>query len=162
MMSAEQHQRLVDEIETYHQGATNAGRPMLLEGGLDWKQIGFSPSDMEFHRTKEAAAREVALAFGVPPMLLGLPGDNTYANYAEAHRAFYRLTVLPLVSKTLAAVSGWLPAWYGERFALKVDYDNVPALAEEREALWRRIEAASFLTEGEKRQLLGLPRLPES
>src|SRR5690606_41380303 len=70
MMSAEQHARLVEEIETYHQGAQNAGRPMLLEGGLDWKQIGFSPSDMEFHRTKEAAAREVALAFGVPPMLL--------------------------------------------------------------------------------------------
>jgi HK97 family phage portal protein len=162
MMSAEQHQRLVDEIETYHQGAQNAGRPMLLEGGLDWKQIGFSPSDMEFHRTKEAAAREVALAFGVPPMLLGLPGDNTYANYAEAHRAFYRLTVLPLVAKTLAAISGWLPPWYGERFTLRVDYDNVPALAEEREALWRRIEAASFLTDGEKRQLLGLPKVPES
>jgi HK97 family phage portal protein len=162
MMSAEQHQRLVEEIESYHQGAANAGRPMLLEGGLDWKQIGFSPSDMEFHRTKEAAAREVALAFGVPPMLLGLPGDNTYANYHEAHRAFYRLTVLPLVSKTLAAISGWLPAWYGERFALKVDYDNVPALAEERETLWRRIEAASFLTDQEKRQLLGLPRLPEA
>jgi HK97 family phage portal protein len=161
MMSAEQHQRLVEEIETYHQGAQNAGRPMLLEGGLDWKQIGFSPSDMEFHRTKEAAAREVALAFGVPPMLLGLPGDNTYANYAEAHRAFYRLTVLPLVAKTLAALSGWLPGWYGERFALRVDYDNVPALAEEREALWRRIEAASFLTDGEKRQLLGLPKQPE-
>ena len=88
---------------------------MLLEGGLDWKPMGFSPSDMEFHRTKEAAARDVALAFGVPPMLLGLPGDNTYANYAEAHRAFYRLTVLPLVAKTLAAMSGWLPAFYGAR-----------------------------------------------
>ena len=112
---------------------------MLLEGGLDWKPMGFSPSDMEFHRTKEAAARDVALAFGVPPMLLGLPGDNTYANYSEAHRAFYRLTVLPLVAKTMAAVSGWLPAWYGAAFAVKVDFDNVPALAEEREALWRRI-----------------------
>ena len=94
---------------------------------------------MEFHRTKEAAARDVALAFGVPPMLLGLPGDNTYANYAEAHRAFYRLTVLPLVAKTLAAISGWLPACYGAAFQVKVDFDNVPALAEEREALWRRI-----------------------
>ena len=29
---------------------------------------------------KHAAAREIALAFGVPPMLLGIPGDNTYAN----------------------------------------------------------------------------------
>ena len=116
---------------------------------------------MEFHKTKEAAARDVALAFGVPPMLLGLPGDNTYANYAEAHRAFYRLTVLPLVAKTLAALSGWLPAYYGSAFRLQVDFDNVPALAEEREALWRRISDAGFLSDGEKRQLLGLPRVQE-
>jgi HK97 family phage portal protein len=156
-LGAEQYARLVEELEVNHQGARNAGRPMLLEGGLDWKPMGFSPSDMEFHRTKEAAARDVALAFGVPPMLLGLPGDNTYANYAEAHRAFYRLTVLPMVAKTMAAISGWLPLFYGEAFTLKVDDDNVPALAEEREALWRRIAGATFLTDVEKRQLLGLP-----
>ena len=143
-LAADQYARLVDELEVNHQGARNAGRPMLLEGGLDWKPMGFSPTDMEFHRTKEAAARDVALAFGVPPMLLGLPGDNTYANYAEAHRAFYRLTVLPMVAKTLAALSGWLPAFYGAAFQVKVDEDNVPALAEEREALWRRIAAARF------------------
>ena len=113
-LGSDQYARLVEELETHHQGARNAGRPMLLEGGLDWKPMGFSPSDMEFHRTKEGAARDVALAFGVPPMLLGLPGDNTYANYSEAHRAFYRLTVLPLVAKVMAAVSGWLPAWYGD------------------------------------------------
>ena len=160
-LGPDQYERLVDELEAHHQGARNAGRPMLLEGGLDWKPMGFSPSDMEFHRTKEAAARDVALAFGVPPMLLGLPGDNTYANYSEAHRAFYRLTVLPLVAKTLAALSGWLPAFYGARFQLRVDFDNVPALAEEREALWRRISGAGFLSDAEKRQLLGLPKVQE-
>ena len=157
-LAQDQYARLVDELETHHQGARNAGRPMLLEGGLDWKPMGFSPADMEFHRTKEAAARDVALAFGVPPMLLGLPGDNTYANYAEAHRAFYRLTVLPLVAKSLAALSGWLPRFYEAAFQIKVDEDNVPALAEEREALWRRITAAGFLSDAEKRQLLGLPK----
>jgi HK97 family phage portal protein len=160
-LAADQYDRLVSELESHHQGARNAGRPMLLEGGLDWKPMGFSPSDMEFHRTKEAAARDVALAFGVPPMLLGLPGDNTYANYQEAHRAFYRLTVLPLVAKTLAAMSAWLPQFYGAAFQLKVDFDNVPALAEEREALWRRISGAEFLSDGEKRALLGLPKIQE-
>ena len=89
-MSAEQYERLQIEMESYHQGAANAGRPMLLEGGLDWKPMGFSPSDMEFQKTKESAAREIALAFGVPPMLLGIPGDATYANYQEANRAFYQ------------------------------------------------------------------------
>lgn len=160
-LAADQYTRLVDELESNHQGARNAGRPMLLEGGLDWKPMGFSPSDMEFHRTKEAAARDVALAFGVPPMLLGLPGDNTYANYQEAHRAFYRLTVLPLVAKTLAAISGWLPKFYGESFAVKPDLDNVAALATERETMWRRIGEANFLTDGEKRQMLGLPTLSD-
>ncbi|MEM8572434.1 MAG: phage portal protein [Pseudomonadota bacterium] len=160
-LASDQYSRLIDELETYHQGARNAGRPMLLEGGLDWKQMGFSPSDMEFHTTKAAAARDIALAFGVPPMLLGLPGDNTYANYQEAHRAFYRLTVLPLVSKTLASISAWFGFYYSDPIELKVDFDNVPALAEERENLWRRIGAAEFLSDAEKRQMLGLPKHKE-
>ncbi|MCE8470934.1 phage portal protein, partial [Rhodovulum sulfidophilum] len=108
MLSEEQYSRLQDEMLSYHQGAANAGRPMLLEGGLDWKPMGFSPSDMEFQKTKEAAAREIATAFGVPPMLLGIPGEATYANYQEANRAFYRLTVVPLVAKVTGALAEFL------------------------------------------------------
>ncbi|RVT85456.1 phage portal protein [Rhodobacteraceae bacterium CCMM004] len=160
-LSPEQYDRLVSEMEAHHQGARNAGRPMLLEGGLDWKPMGFSPSDMEFQKTKEAAAREVALAFGVPPMLLGIPGEATYANYAEAHRAFYRLTVLPLVAKVTAALAHWLTGFTGEAVVLKPDLDQVPALAAERDAQWRRVAAAGFLTDAEKRRLLGLPEMPQ-
>ncbi|SNX69057.1 HK97 family phage portal protein [Cereibacter ovatus] len=160
-LSAEQYDRLVGEIEANHQGARNAGRPMLLEGGLDWKPMGFSPSDMEFQQTKEAAAREIAIAFGVPPMLLGIPGEATYANYQEAHRAFYRLTVLPLAAKVVAAVSHWLSGFTGDPVELRPDLDQVPALAAERDQQWARVAAADFLTEAEKRMLLGLPRLPE-
>lgn len=114
-MSQDQFDRLQGELESHHQGARNAGGPMLLEGGLDWKPMGFSPSDMEFQKTKEAAARDIALAFGVPPMLLGIPGDATYANYAEANRAFYRLTVLPLAAKVLASLSHFLSGLGGRR-----------------------------------------------
>ncbi|GAB4286833.1 MAG: phage portal protein [Roseovarius sp.] len=160
-LSADQYDRLVSEMEAHHQGARNAGRPMLLEGGLDWKPMGFSPSDMEFHKTKEAAAREIALAFGVPPMLLGLPGDATYANYQEANRAFYRLTVLPLVGRVLAHVGHWLGGFAGGEIALRPDLDGVHALSLEREALWSRVGAADFLSEAEKRQLLGLGPRPE-
>ena len=156
-LASGQYSRLIEELELHHVGARNAGRPMLLEGGLDWKPMGFSPSDMEFQKTKESAAREIALAFGVPPMLLGLPGDATYANYQEANRAFYRLTVLPLVSKLLDALNGWLPGRYGPELRLSPDLDGIPALAAEREAQWRRVAEADFLSEAEKRRLLGLP-----
>ncbi len=160
-LSTDQYDRLVMELEANHQGARNAGRPMLLEGGLDWKPMGFSPSDMEFHETKLAAAREICIAFGVPPMLAGIQGDATYANYQEANRAFYRLTVLPLVSKVTAAVSHWLEGFGGAAVELKPDPDQVPALAAERDQQWARVGAADFLTQGEKRALLGLPPLAE-
>ena len=156
-LSDDQYDRLVTEMESHHQGARNAGRPMLLEGGLDWKPMGFSPSDMEFHKTKEAAAREIALAFGVPPMLLGIAGDATYANYQEAHRAFYRLTVLPLATRVTASLGHWLAGFSGELVTLKPDLDQVPALAQERDAQWARVSGAAFLTQGEKRSLLGMP-----
>ncbi|MBS1303597.1 phage portal protein [Loktanella sp. SALINAS62] len=156
-LSQDQYDRLVDEMEHQHQGARNAGRPMLLEGGLDWKPMGFSPSDMEFQQTKEAAAREIAIAFGVPPMLLGIPGDATYANYQEANRAFYRLTVLPLATRVTSAIADWLSDFTTDRLDLRPDIDQVAALASERDAHWRRVSDATFLTDAEKRSLLGLP-----
>ena len=160
-LAPDQYDRLVTEIESYHMGARNAGRPMLLEGGLDWKPMGFSPSDMEFHKTKEAAAREIALAFGVPPMLMGIPGDATYANYQEANRALYRLTVVPLAQKVAGALSHWLSGITGEALELKPDLDQVPALSAERDTQWRRVIEATFLTDAEKRALLGLPRMAD-
>lgn len=160
-LSTDQYDRLVSEMESHHQGARNAGRPMLLEGGLDWKPMGFSPSDMEFQKTKESAAREIALAFGVPPMLMGIPGDATYSNYQEANRAFYRQTVLPLVTRVSASVGDWLAGFSGEQVELKPDLDQVSALSSERDAQWSRVAKATFLTDSEKRNLLGLPVLSD-
>ena len=139
----EQFDRLKAELEDGYSGAARAGRPLLLEGGLDWKAMGLSPKDMDFIEAKNGAARDIALAFGVPPMLLGIPGDNTYANYQEANRAFYRLTVLPLVARTAEELSAWLAPVFGEGLRLWYDADQVDGLAGEREALWARVGAAS-------------------
>ncbi|MBX7458914.1 phage portal protein [Qipengyuania sp. 1NDH17] len=154
-LSAEQFDRLKAELAAAFQGQGNAGRPMLLEGGLDWKAMSLSPADMDFATLKAAAARDIALAFGVPPMLLGLPGDNTYANYREANRALWRLTLLPLLSKILKGLQAGMSDWFAE--APGVDLDRVPALSEDREKLWARVTDADFLGPQEKRELLGLP-----
>jgi len=154
-LSEEQFARLKEELEENYQGAANAGRPLLLEGGLDWKQMALGPKDMDYAEAKNAAAREIALAFGVPPLLLGLPGDNTYANYKEANLAFWRQTVLPLAAKSAQALSAWLAPRFGEGLRLSFDLDDVPALGAEREALWARVGAADFLDEDEKRAAVG-------
>jgi HK97 family phage portal protein len=156
-----QFDRLKGELEANYQGAGNAGRPLLLEGGLDWRPLSLSPKDMDFVEAKAAAAREIALAFGVPPLLLGLPGDSTHANYAEANRAFYRQTVIPLVKRTAESVSHWLAPAYGETLRLEPDLDAIEALADERESLWRRVSAAAFLSDDEKREAVGYGRAAE-
>jgi len=130
-LTPEQFERLKAELEASFQGAKNVGRPLLLEGGLDWKAMAFSPKDMDFISAKHVAAREVALALGVPPMLLGIPGDNTYSNYAEANRSFWRQTILPLVIRTAKAISGWLGPVFeeGADLELRPDLDAIEALS---------------------------------
>ncbi len=154
-LTDDQFTRLKAELETGYQGALNAGRPMVLEGGLSWQSMSHSPADLDFANTRETAAREIALAFGVPPMLLGIPGDNTYSNYAVANLAFWRQTVLPLVARTAAQLTRWLAPKFGEALRIGTDLDAVPALAAERESTWDKLNAASFLTLNEKRTAAG-------
>ena len=154
-LSDEQFDRLKAELEEGYSGAARAGRPLVLEGGLDWRAMSMTPKDMDFVAARNGAARDIALAFGVPPMMLGIPGDNTYSNYQEANRAFYRLTVLPLVARTAGELTAWLGPLYGDNLRLDFDTDAIEGLAAEREALWARVNAATFLTDDEKRQAVG-------
>lgn len=158
-LSGEQYDRLRAEMEAQFAGAENAGRPLLLEGGLRWQAMSLTPADMDFIALKAGAAREIALAFGVPPLLLGLPSDVTYANYREANRALWRQTVLPMADRILRGLSAGLEAWW-PGLRLQIDVDQVGALAGERERLWRQVNSADFLTEAEKREMLGFGRRP--
>jgi HK97 family phage portal protein len=154
-LSEPQFERLKAELERQYQGTANAGRPMVLEGGLDWKQMSLSPKDMDFLEARHAAAREIALAFGVPPMLLAIPGDNTYSNYQEANRVFWRQTVLPLAGRIAAALTQWLSPSFGRGLVLAPDADRIEALNADRAALWERVSKADFLTVDEKRAATG-------
>ncbi len=153
-LSEEQFNRLKTQMETQYAGAGNAGRPMLLEGGLTWQQMGLSPSDMAVLETKYSAARDVSLAFGVPPQLLGIPGDNTYSNYAEARLSFYEDTVIPLVTRVAMDWTNWLGPAFGD-VELRPDLDAIPAIAEKRNALWMMADASLDLTINERRHLKG-------
>jgi HK97 family phage portal protein len=157
-LSGEQFDRLKEELTAQFSGSGNAGRPLLLEGGLKWQTLSMSPADMDFAGLKAAAAREIALAFGVPPVLLGLPGDATYANYREANKALWRQAILPLAGKILDAVAEGLRPWFAD-LKLSLDLDAVPAISEDRERLWAQVSAADFLTPDEKREAIGLEPL---
>lgn len=157
VLDDEQYLRIKNQMDEQFSGAANAGRPLLLEGGLDWREMSLSPKDMDFIESKHSSARDIALAFGVPPQLLGIPGDNTYSNLVEARMAMWEQTILPMVDNITTALNNWLLPQFGtENLRLYYNTDEVPALAPKREKHWNRIEKSSFMTINEKRQAMGM------
>jgi HK97 family phage portal protein len=153
-LSEDNYTRLKAQIQEQYQGASNAGRPMLLEGGLSWQAMGLSPTDMGIIESKYSSARDVCLAFGVPPQLLGIPGDNTYSNYAEARLAFWEDTVMPLLDRIAAGWNQWLGPFFGDQ-ELRPDLDQIPAIADKRMTLWDMADKSTDLTINERRELKG-------
>jgi HK97 family phage portal protein len=154
-LTEDQKQSIRDTMTHIYTGQGNAGRIMVLEGDVEWKEMGLSPKDLDFVEGKHVAAREIAQAFGVPPMLVGVPGDATYANYKEARFHLWEDTILPILERFQNAFSHFVAHRYSEMLRFSYDIDAIPALAPRREATWRKLSDAMFLTENEKRQALG-------
>ncbi len=155
-----QRDSLRDDLRRVYEGGKNAGRILMLEGDFDWKEMGLSPKDLDFIEGKNLTAREIAQAFGVPPMLVGVPGDATFANYKEARFHLWEDTIVPLLEFLMSEFNLWLTPYFGENLRLTYDSDSIPALSPRREAIWAKISEANFLTINEKRQAVGYSPLP--
>lgn len=158
-LSDEQFERLQAQLSEKFTGSNNAGKPLLLEGGLGWQEMSINPKDMDFIESKNSAAREIALAFGVPPQLLGINGDNTYSNMQEARLALWEETLIPLLDKIADSMSNWFSYLFKEDIIVDFDSDNISALTEKCENLWAKIANANFMTLNEKRAFVGLPKI---
>ncbi len=156
-LSDEQFRRLKEELEEHYQTPRNAGRPLILEGGLDWKEMGLTPKDMDWLAGRKRAAQDIALAFGVPDQLISISESQTYANMAEARLALYEETVLPLVQQFKGELNRWLAPMFDDGLRLDIDADEIPALAARRDMVWDKIGKADFLSRNEKRQAVGYP-----
>lgn len=152
-LSEEQYLRIREQIDELYSGHQNSGKPLLLEGGLEWKEMSISPKDMDFVGIKNTAARDISLSFGVPPQMLGIPGDNTYSNLIEARTALWEQTILPILDKVLSCLNSWLLK--DQSVYLSYNKDDIGALASRREKIWSYINNADFITKNEKRKLMG-------
>ena len=156
-LSDEQFERLREQLNDKYVGSASAGRPMILEGGLDWREMSISPKDMDFIESKNAAAREIALAFGVPPQLMGINGDSTYSNMQEARLALWEETLIPLLDKMSDSMTNWLSYLFGEEIIVDFDRGAISALTVKRDSLWDKIASSDFMSVNEKRAFLGMP-----
>lgn len=158
-LSESQRQQLLTDLQNRFSGAGNAGRPMLLEGDFDWKEMGLSPKDMDFLNLKHMSATDIAMCFGVPSQLVGVPDAQTYSNVAEARLALYEETIIPHLSKIASDLNEWLVPMFDERLTLEFDVDSIPALSERRRKIYENVTSAvreGIMTRNEARERIGL------
>ena len=158
-LSDVQRNQLMNDVNQRFSGTGNAGKPMLLEGDFDWKEMGLSPKDMDFIQLKNMSAKDIALVYGVPSQLIGIPDSQTYSNFAEAKLALYNETIIPLLDRIQGDLNEWLVPMFNEQgLELRYDIDSIPAMAEQRKRVFESVSAGvkeGILTRNEAREQLG-------
>ena len=158
-LTESQRQQLLSDLELRFAGTDNAGRAMLLEGDFDWKEMGLSPKDMDFLQMKNMSARDIAMCFGVPSQLVGIPDAQTYSNVQEARLALYEETIIPLIKRVESDLNEYLVPLFDERLRLMYDLDSIPAMAERRRRVYENVTVAvreGIISRNEARERLGL------
>ena len=136
-------------------GSKGARKTMVVEGGQKVENVGFTSVEMDWLEGRKMAAREVASVFGVPAQVIPIPGDQTYANYAEARLALYEDTVLPLFDSLLDELNRWLAPRYPDKPVITYDPKTIPALAEKWFKQMLDANGAKQLSINERRALSG-------
>ncbi len=157
-LTQEQRESLEHQFKNKYTGTKQTGKMLILEGGLHWKEMSINPKDMDFNDGKMIAAKEIALAFGVPPVMLGIQ-DSSFNHYKEARLHFWEDTLLPIANLILNNFQNWLIK--EENLKLEYDFSNIPALSSKKEEYKSHIDSLSFLTRNEKRQLFGYTKQEE-
>lgn len=159
LMTDAQRAQVQDDLERRFTGQKNAGKPMLLEGDFDWKEMGLSPRDMDFMQQRNMAAKDIALCFGVPSQLIGIPDAQTYANVQEARLALYEETIIPLARRVESDLNEWLAPNFGDNIRIEYDIDSIPAMSERRRRIYENVVAAvreGIISRNEARERLGM------
>tara|TARA_R110001599_G_scaffold83044_1_gene223299 strand:- start:2044 stop:3099 length:1056 start_codon:yes stop_codon:yes gene_type:complete len=105
------------------------------------------------------SATDIALCFGVPSQLVGVPDAQTYANVAEARLALYEETIIPHLRKMASDLNEWLVPMFDDRLTLEFDIDNIPALSERLKRTYDNVTSAvreGIMTRNEARKEIGL------
>lgn len=93
-------------------------KPAVLTGGLKWRSVTVSASDMDTINYREAIVRDISRAYRVPlHMINGTGGDTqTYQNIESAGINFLRHTLLPYCRRLEDLISDLLPRPQRVRF----------------------------------------------
>jgi HK97 family phage portal protein len=154
-LTQEQFRQAQARLESGFAGKRNAGKTMVLDAGKTVQPIGFSPTDMDWRSGMTISAKEIAIAFEVPPEKIGDSANKTYSNMQEANREFASGFVRPELDLIWSVISRYCVPFYDDVSEVTFDAAMIPGIKADETNLMNSLSGNYFLTINEKRAALG-------
>lgn len=149
-----EYDRAKEMINSRYTGTSNAHKPLLLEGGVDWKEIGKTHKDLDFPELKRWSVIDICVLFEVDPIFVGLPEASSYNNKAEAKKSFWEDTILHDLEDLVQKLNSKLTLRYGDDIYIEADLSGIEALKENENDRIERLNSkvkANYITLNEAR-----------
>ena len=87
--------RIKEDWASRRQGPMESHRPMILEEGMSWEQLGIPPEDSQFLETRKFQVQDICRWFRVPPHKVADLERATFSNIEHQSIEFVTDTILP-------------------------------------------------------------------
>lgn len=152
------------DLNAAYGGAANAGNPVLLPGGVEWKSIAHSAHDAELIQQRHLTREEVAAAYDVPPPMVGILDKASFSNITEQHKMLFTTVLGPWLTMIEETFQAQIIDPEPEFGGLFVEFDLAEVLkgdkVKEMAALKTAVQSGLY-TINEARQILNLPSFDE-
>lgn len=145
-------------------GPQSAGMVAVLEDGMTFKQVSWSPKDSEYINARKLSKTECAAAYHIPPPFVGDLEHATFSNIKEQHKQLYADTLGPWFTMIELAITLWLLPEAGDISDLYLEFNIAEKLKgqfEEQTASLAVAVRRAFMTANEARARLNLPRIAD-
>lgn len=97
-------EQLKAEWDKFYSGAGKAHNVAVVEGGMEFHEIGITPEDAQYLETRKFQAEDIARIYGMPPHMVGIMDHATFTNIEHQSTEFIKYTMDPWLKEWEASV----------------------------------------------------------
>lgn len=166
--SGEARDRFATEWRSlYGEGGSDAGGTAILEDGMTYKPTGITPRDAQYVESRRLTREEVAIAFYLNPMMLGI-SEGGAGGWKEMHTQLYQDGLGPWLAMLTQDIETQLlldldPGAVDGSVYLEFNIQaKLAGSFEEQAAVLNASTGAPWMSRSEARARFNLPHLPEA
>ncbi len=120
------HKIIRDAFYENYVGSRNAGKPMILDGGLKYQQFRISLTDAQFIESRKYDRDEICGVFRIPPHLVANMDHATFSNIEQQNLQFVNYSLSPYIRRIEQRLNTQLlPAKMQKQYRFKFDLSSL-------------------------------------